>query len=977
MPWSRSPARPLLLLLLSAGGLGCRPETAVRGAPGPADPAVLDSADSGRSGDTGAPPVAEGCRVVDVQPRTVSDAAETGVHWSLVCDSLRLGDEAWSLSVGDTVLPLDAAAADGTVVLTAQVPADGLGPGWHDLGSPAVAGRPLDGLGLSVRVHATEDAVAAALRGTGWNSWAGSPQESRSFYLGDPDGNRVLDLLSTAVLADGTVVQHAQQANGEGAFQDRRGLAHVEADGFVSGEGFWFESDTEGLLSLVAATEPGEVAHVRKSTFVGRDWTESVLRVNHGFMGVRVPDVLLAAEPEWYAPEDLLMNLLGIVDRGSGPVGLYCEGSVCWEWTQIGGLTPAEVAAGRGFLGSFTDGELGALQPASSHPKFWSLDARTPGEGLQLSVIDYDYHTENWSVARGFSLPDPGFAVQAVSGAGQDLDGDGSWELLVELWGEGGWQAWLIRGADDKQDDRPPLLLGSSDRRALWGSPAPAPAGASVLVPSTFVANGRALRSTRLLADAPSVETADAALVVVEEWSLAAVLDGTVETAAPERGAVVGRVDLGPTGACAGLQGAPLPACRRGMLPQSVAAAGTEGASGPLDPYWDGDLLLLAPGEGQDRVLVSRGLHPAGVSPGWLAALGAVPSADVRVGWDAGLRLVVEDEDHGALCHGTVQVAVHPSGRVVAGQDPTDCEEGTTTLWWPDGSTQRLSVPDGDAPRGVTLLSPEPMAEGTWPALWTSAAGQTLLGTLVLSPDAAPSWVGDPQRLAADEAAVPLSLGEARRGAVVLRPGQERAWPAPSVAGETRGASLSLALEEPVVVALVAASGEGCAWQTAVLPAADAGGDPGVLFESEDPACEDLPVPLAAGRLDGTQEVLVSATAAGDLVVSRFAGTEVRHQSVALELAAGAANRAVVSTGDLNGDALDDLLVARLEGHPALVLLSDGQGGWLSSDGVSASGGGRNVAGLASPAPGRPAPHGVWSGAPDALQRVVVPVAAP
>ena len=51
--------------------------------------------------------------------------------------------------------------------------------------------------------------------------------------------------------------------------------------------------------------------------------------------------------------------------------------------------------------------------------------------------------------------------------------------------------------------------------------------------------------------------------------------------------------------------------------------------------------------------------------------------------------------------------------------------------------------------------------------------------------------------------------------------------------------------------------------------------------------------------------------------------------------------------------------------------------GWLSSDAVSASGGGRNAAGLASPAPGRPAPHGGWSGAPDALQQVVVPVAAP
>ena len=46
---------------------------------------------------------------------------------------------------------------------------------------------------------------------------------------------------------------------------------------------------------------------------MGRDWTETVLRVNHGFMAERVPDVLLAAEPEWYAPGVLLMNLLGLL----------------------------------------------------------------------------------------------------------------------------------------------------------------------------------------------------------------------------------------------------------------------------------------------------------------------------------------------------------------------------------------------------------------------------------------------------------------------------------------------------------------------------------------------------------------------------------------------------------------------------------------------------------------------------------------
>lgn len=975
MPWSGS--RGCLSLLACVAGAGCQPEAGQRRASPLPEPSLVDSADTGASDDTDSQPPAAGCRIVDVQPRTIPDEAEGTVRWLFSCEVLALGSSGWAVDWGDDPLLLQSEIREGLLSLTALVPAGALGPGRHDLGPAAVGGEPLDDVRLSLRVHATEEAVATALRGTGWNAWAGPPQESRSFYLGDPDGNRVLDLLSTAVLADGTVVQHAQQADGEGAFQDRRGLAHVEADGFVSGEGFWFESDTEGVLSLVAATEPGEVAHVRKSTFVDRDWTETVLRVNHGFMGERVPDVLLAAEPEWAAPGELLMKLLGVVDRGSGPVGLYCEGSVCREWARIGGLTPAELMAGQGFLGSFVDGELGALQPANSQTAFWSLDARNPRSGLPLQVLAYDYHSESWSPARSVSLPDPGFVVQAVSAAGQDLGGDGHLDLVVELWGEGGWQAWLLRGVDDKEEARPALLLGAAAERMLWASPAPAAAGATVLVPSTFVANGRVLRSTRLVADAPVVDGATAALVVVEEWSLPDELDGAGVSASPSRGAVVGRVELDTAEACTDLAGGPLPACRRGMLPQSVAAAGTEGAADPLGPYRDGDVLVLGPGEGQDRVLVSRGLHPEGVSPGWLAAAAAEGDGAVRVGWSAGLRLVAQGEDHGALCHSQVQVLSHPDGRVITGQTPVDCAEGTSSVWWPDGSTQRIWVPEGDAVRGVTLLSSSPSPDGTWPATWRTEAGQAWLGALVLTPGSAPEWLGDPQQLGDGGARVVLSLDAARPGAVVLESGPDNDWPPALVPEEVSGEPLPFPLEDGVVVSVVAAPESQCPWQTAVLPRPDAESGPVALFEAEDLDCRDLLVPVAAGRIDGSGEALVSASAAGRLVVTRFRGTQVAHQDVATGLTQEDVARARVSVGDLNGDGLDDLLLSRLDGAPASVFLSDGSGGWLPAEALATQGGGRNAVGLAAPAPGRPAPTSDWVGTLPTLQRALVPVASP
>ena len=305
-----------------------------------------------------------------------------------------------------------------------------------------------------------------------------------------------------------------------------------------------------------------------------------------------------------------------------------------------------------GFIGAFSAGEHGAQQPATSHPKNWIVDARTPSAGLPVNVIDYDYHTENWGVARPFVLPDPGFVVEAVSGAGQDLDGDGSWELVLELWGEGGWQAWLIRGADDKSDEREPLLLGAADARALWGSPAPSAVGVTAIVPSTFVASGRALRSTRLLADGPSVSDADAALVVVEDGPCPASSTPPRRPRRPSRGPSRARRPVALRGLRA-WTGARCPPAA-GDAAAGVAAAGVGGAPQVSDPY-RGDHLLLGAGQGQGKVVVSRGVHPAGVAPGWLAAAGPASGVEVRVGWADGLRLVVDGEDAGPLCHGRVR----------------------------------------------------------------------------------------------------------------------------------------------------------------------------------------------------------------------------------------------------------------------------------------------------------------------------------
>lgn len=920
---------------------------------------TTDTATDTGTSDTGDAP-AVSCALVEASPRTVARDQDAEITWSWACDEALPEAGSWSVSVPGVAASAAASVEGPSLALTAVLPADALPAGVFAL-EVALDGALVEGLTAPVRIRASDDEVAAALAGTGWNTWAGLPAEAGALVLLDLDTNGNLDLLSYAVRANGDVIQMAQQADGQGTFRERRGLAHVEADGFTSGAALWMESDTAGVLSIIGATEPGEVAHVRQSTFVDRDWTVTVQRVNHGFMGERVPDVLLGVEPEWYAPETLLMNLLGVVERDGTPVGVYCEGTVCWEWDEIGDVTPASVMSGEGFVGAWTHGELGGVQPVDSVPQYWAVDARDPAAGLTVHTIDYDYDAELWAEPRAFSLPDPGFAVRAVASGGHDLDGDGNAELVLELWGDGAWQAWLLRGASDKADDRAPLLLGEARDRALWASPAPAAGGATVLLPTTFSANGRALRSTRLLADAPTVGQARAALVVVEEWSLDAVMDGASVASAPVQRGVIGRAEAGPAGSCETLDGAPLPACRRGLLPQSVAAAGVDGAASPEDPPRPGDHLLVAPGQGATALVVSRGLHPAASAPAPLLAVNDRLTA--RVGWSDELRLLLDGDDAGALCHSGIALVDHDDEDVVLGQQAGGCGAGIWTAWR-GGEAVALA---GAAPAPATPLP----AAGE--PLLVARADDGAVDVLAVDLDAGALTPAFSSPGAADPALLHLDAG--RPGAVWVGPTGPPALPW-AADGWTTGAALPGEEGDGVLVVAAPSSAGGCPWR--VLAARQDGADwvTGELFSSTDPACADLPVPLTAARLDGEGEALLSAFPDGQLLLTRFEGATATHRGVGLPWEPEADPAALAaSAGDLDGDGLDDVILAGATGAVARVLWSDGLGGLhLRDDDLGA---GHNLAGVAGPAPGRPAPLTAWGEVPERLQRVVEPVSSP
>ena len=352
-------------------------------------------------------------------------------------------------------------------------------------------------------------------------------------------------------------------------------------------------------------------------------------------------------------------------------------------------------------------------------------------------------------------------------------------------------------------------------------------------------------------------------------------------------------------------------------------------------------------------------LHPAGSAPGALVAAwaGADGPVEARVTADAdGLALTVDGADWGPVCHGRVQAL---SAGALLAQTPADCAVGPRA--WSrvrEAGADPVSLPgDADGVLPVVLA-----AGAAAPLLWRDGAGQAWLATLdaggALS-GAAP--LGDP----GDPSA--LHLDPDRPGAVWLPPPPHDTWPAAPLDGWTAGVEVSA---DTALLAVVPGGAAACGWQVVAWPAEAPSGPGAVVASSDDPACADLPVPLAVGSLDGRGSAVVSISADGQIGLTRLVEGVVWHREG--PRLAVAAPRARASTGDLDGDGLDDVVLAGLSGAPARALRSDGLGGLapLTTDPLA----GLNVVGLAGPAPGRPTPARPWDGALPHVQRRVVPV---
>ncbi|MEC7948483.1 MAG: hypothetical protein VX265_13035, partial [Myxococcota bacterium] len=718
------------------------------------------------------------------------------------------------------------------------------------------------------------------------------------------------------------------------------------------------------VMAVVGGTEPGHVMHVRQSTWQAPDWVITVLRINHGFMRARVPDLLLGMETIWRWRELPDVDLLGVVDRGAGPLGLACEDTNCWEWAELGGVAAADVVDGTGFVGMFVGGELSGLQERTREPLFWAASQPKPHGDVKLAVSGGDERLQAFFPLRTVHLPAPGFPLEAVSTAAEDLDGDGTLELLVELWGEGGWAAWLVPDAHDPGSTRSPVALGRIRAGAVWTAPGPTATGASAMLASSFSLNARALRATVLRAAGPRVGESAAAHVWAAEWDPASLLSGAAQVG-PVRAGVAGHVDL-PAAPCAAPSGTILSACRGAWVARGVAAAGETGAVHPDDAYTGGDHLLVVPGAGHTHVLVGRGLHPAAVAdPAPVAAVGS--QGDTWLGGDVGLHLRSASGSLGGVCHGAVQAADGPEGPLVVGQTGQDCATGGGRYTvWRGTEMSPLHIVGGDDGTPLTLLHEVPSEQG-WPVLWRRGDGQAWGGWLDLGARP-PAWADTPTPLGAPVDPGMLGLGRLRPAAV-----QVSALESPALAlhtGWSEGAALP---GEPGarVTALAVGDGSACGHAVAVLR----GGELAILFEGVDPTCADLPLPQAALRL-GDEEALVSLAADGSLWLSRLSGEFAVHRTIDPGMPAEAepGPHARVEAGDLNGDGIDDLLLLGWRGTAPRVLLLDGHGGPLPAGAVHEQDVLLNVAGIARPGPSRPAPARAWDPALPLVQRRLVPL---
>lgn len=872
--------------------------------------------------------------------------------------------------------PVEASVSeDGELLLTFSLPG-GLATGGARLLIPILAnGAPL--VDVAVGLYGEAEAIFEGTSADPEGLLERAPADGTLCHTAvvDADDDGQVELISLSVLGDTVLMRGCTptRGGGRGGWTCEDSSVRISGGDLLCGNTSHFRTAGGVGLGGLVSTERGELYHAQSPTWSGAAWSTPVGTSAVAAFGIFA--VVLGLNTTKEEPTVPLAALLATTeDRSGGWTGVFQVGDRVSAWSAIGDVRPDAIAAGQAWAGLFGEADLSGQEPrggVSSGPWAWSLDARDAASGGSVKLASALWvDGAGFARARDVVLEAPDFTVEHAAAAGEDLDGDGVPELIVEMWGEGQWAGWVVPAVTDKATTTLPRRLRSAAARDVgYGAPVWMTGDGSVAVAnSSFQLGGDGvLQATFHMFKGLEYSAASAAteqVFVGETWSVADLMAPRTTELSSNGGGVLGALPV----SSARLSCSTDTQCRRDVCisgrcgPRAAIGVGglfgglpeSTDVLGPLEgalPFWGetpaGDALVLTRGLSAEPtpllvVETSAGLHAVG--RGWDSAgphltldgarwANASPIAEIAVGVEAdGERLrpfVFEPTVAVAPATLAPRARVLPPLRYVMRVETGDGEA------FPELSAETARLGGG---RPTTIKGPQVIG-------WRVAGGQLYLGgypeaataeaTLVAF-EAPPVAVGRPL----GDASEALGLSAARPGIVGLSPALPAA-PALSTDGlAARLGHWDTPMElpfapdtkrfDPLYVVVGDEAGGAEVW---LLPAADALADAEpVVVSPRGAALEALMVPELSLRVlaDGPP-VLLSSSAGGR---AELALTDGRAELARTAFALSTPDLpGELSAGDVNGDGLSDIIFG--VGSTATVHLSDGRGGLLDATGPS------------------------------------------